>query len=62
MHDDYERGDIVQQRNDNDVYEHGDIVLDRRDAPKAHVDYGVLPADGYGRVLPSNDGYGPVLN
>ena len=62
VRDDYERGDIaLGDVKQNNVYEHGDIALGRNDASKANADYGVLPTDGYG-VLPSNDGYGPVLN
>ena len=64
VRDDYESGDIAlgDVKKQSNVYEHGDIVLGRKDTPKANVDYGVLPTDGYGSVSQINDGYGPVLN
>ena len=64
MRNDYERGDIALGvvKKQTDVYEHGDIALGRKDTPLANADYGILPSNGYGSVVPSNDGYGPVLN
>ena len=61
VRNDYESGDIALGEKQPNVYEHGDIALGRKDTPKANADYGVLPTDSYG-LLPSNDGYGPVLN
>ena len=64
VRNDYERGDIAlgdDVKKQNNFYEHGDIALGRNDTPKANADYGVLPSNGYGSVLTSNDGYGPVL-